>query len=407
MIDETLIQEIEDSVAKHLKDMERISDFLFKNPELGGEELVACQFLVRVLKNMDFQTTERYCGLETAFLAELDNGEGPSLAIIIEYDALPGFGPGGGAAHACGHNWISAVGLGTAMVLEDMRGRFSGKLKVIGTPAMENLGCKAEMIKAHAFDDVDVVIQSHLEHYTNVDCKFLALDAIEFKFKGRASHASSSPEEGVNALDAVQFTFMGINALRQYLRPDVKIHGIIPEGGEAPSVIPDTAACKFYIRADDRKYLEQIKPKILRCAEGAALMAGAEMNMSYFENPLDNMLNTPILQNMALGYMEKEGILPHEDGECANGFSSSDIGNVSHVCPTLYLEFDVEADSDFRVHDANALRYVNSPFSSKKLRQVSKIMAEILLELFQDRELVSEIKRQHMRLVRESVVEKS
>lgn len=139
--------------------------------------------------------------------------------------------PDGSAAHACGHNWISAVGVGTAMIISDMKDMFSGKLRVIGTPAMENLGCKAEMIKEHAFDDVDIVIQPHLEHYTTVYSKFLAMDAMEFRFKGRASHAASSPEEGINALDAVQFMFAGMNALRQYVKPEVKIHGIICDGG--------------------------------------------------------------------------------------------------------------------------------------------------------------------------------
>lgn len=405
MLEEALIAKIDGLVRKYLKKMDQISDFLFKNPELGGEEFIACEFLRHIAECAGFQVTENYCGLETAFLAELENGEGPVLGIIAEYDALPGFGPGGRAAHACGHNWIAAVGMGTALMMAELKEEFCGTLRLIGTPAMENLGCKAEMIKEHAFDDVDVVIQSHLEHYTNVGCKFLALDAIEFKFKGRASHASSAPEEGINALDAVQFTFMGINALRQYLRPDVKIHGIIQDGGEAPSVIPDTASCKYYIRADDRNYLEKIKPKLLRCAEGAALMAGAELTMNYFENPHDNMLHTPLLQELAVSYMEREGIFQSEKEAAENALSSADIGNVSHICPTLYMEFDVEADGPFRVHDKNALQYVNSKFSSKKLRQVSKIMTEVSLELFRDQRLLGEVKRQHNRIIRQNIIE--
>lgn len=407
MIDDRLIKLIEKQVNIHIDQMKSISDFLFKNPEVGGEEYIASRYLTDIAEKLGFQTVENYCGLDTAFMAALQNGQGPVVAVVVEYDALPGFGPDGNLAHACGHNWIAAVGMGTAMIMNALKDEFDGTLRVIGTPAMENLGCKAEMIKAHAFDDVDIVIQSHLEHYTTVACKFLALDALEFTFRGRASHASSSPEEGVNALDAVQFMFMGVNALRPYLGQDIKIHGVISEGGEAPSVIPDIAVCQYYIRADSRKRLETVKPKIIRCAEGAALMAGAEMTMKYFENPHDDMLNLPLLQKTAEKYIINEEIKINEDYESIAGFSSADIGNVSHVCPTLYMEFDVEADEEFRVHDKIALKYVNSDYSTKKLKQVSKIMVEILMELYNNQKLVSEIRKEHGRMVRERTVCKS
>ena len=407
MIDKDVVDTIENLVSKHIGKMKNISDFIFKNPELGGEEYISCRYLSDIMNELGFEVTEKYCDLETSFLAELDNGEGPVLGIIVEYDALPGFGPDGSAAHACGHNWISAVGVGTAMIISDMKDMFSGKLRVIGTPAMENLGCKAEMIKEHAFDDVDIVIQPHLEHYTTVYSKFLAMDAMEFRFKGRASHAASSPEEGINALDAVQFMFAGMNALRQYVKPEVKIHGIICDGGETPSTIPDTASCKFYIRANTRKYLEEIKPKIMRCAEGAAMMAGAEVDISYFENQYDNMLNTPVLQELALKYMGKEGIELSENYEAVGGMSSSDIGNVSHVCPTLYMEFAMDAEGRCKVHDKTALEYVNSEFAAEKLMKVSKIMSEILMELFGDSELVKNVKKEHNKVLRENIVGKS
>lgn len=403
MIDEKLCGEIEIAAKKNYGEMEYISDFLFKNPELGTEEYVSSAFLMELAKKKGFTVTSGYCDLDTSFLAEFKNGEGPVIGFIAEYDALPGLGPGGFPAHACGHNWISAVSMGTAMILLELKEQFQGTIRVIGTPAMENVGCKAEMIKAHAFDDVDVVIQSHLEKYTSVESKFLAMDAIEFSFKGRSSHASAYPEEGINALDAVQFTFMGINALRQYLRSDVKLHGIVSEGGDAPSVIPGTAACRYYIRAKDRTYLESIKPKIIRCAEGAALMAGAEMTMSYFENSYDNMINNPVLTGLALEYMGEEGIEPSPEYMQEGEFTSSDIGNVSHICPTLYMEFDIEADGEFRVHDERALQYVNSKFSTRKLHQISKIMAKIAMELFLDKKLLLEVEKAQGKVVGESI----
>lgn len=403
MIDTDIEKRIESSIDRNFEKMKYISDFLFKNPELGGEEYIASEFLADIMEKEGFNIRRNYCDLETAFLCEFVNGEGPVLAIIVEYDALPGFGPNDTAGHACGHNWISAVGVGTAMVMHEIRDSFSGTLKVIGTPAMENLGCKADMIREHAFDDVDVVIQSHLEEFTNVGCKFLALDALEFRFRGRSSHASASPEDGVNALDAVQFLCIGLNAMRQYVRPDVKINGIVSNGGDVPSVIPGNASCQYYFRADDRKYLEKIKPGFIRCAEGAALMAGAELEVCNFENPLDNMININELQELALKYMEKEGIYS-DDPDTGTGYTSSDIGNVSHVCPTLYMEFNLEADDVFRVHEKEALRYVNSEYASRKLRQVTKIMAEILVELYNNNELLGKIKLSHSKIMQANAV---
>lgn len=406
MINDELKKRICELSDQHLEKMMKISDFLFKNPELGGEEYVCSRYLIEKAKQLGFKTKENYCDLDTAFLAELDSGSGPVIGIIAEYDALPGFGPGGKPAHACGHNWISATALGTAMILANMKEFFKGKLRLIGTPAMENLGCKAEMIKMHAFDDVDIVMQPHLEHYTSLYSDFLALDAIEFSFKGRSSHAAASPEKGVNALDAVHFMFVGMNALRQYLRSDVKIHGIISEGGDEPSVIPEKASCRYYIRAKTRSYLEEIKPKIVRCAEGAAMMAGAEMSMSYFENPYDNMIGSPMLQKLALEYLESEGIELTEDLDADAG-SSSDIGNVSHVCPTLYMEFKPETGDRFRVHDKIALEYVHSEYSREKLSQVTKIMAGLAVELFNNEELVEKIKKEHSSVMRKHTVDKS
>lgn len=406
MINKKTGERIDRLSKEYIDDMKRISDFIFKNPELGGEEHVSCRYLADIAEDMGFDVTDNYCDLETSFMAELNNGEGATLGVIVEYDALPGFGPDGTPAHACGHNWISAVGMGTAMIINSLRDDFKGRLRIIGTPAMENRGCKAEMIKAGAFDDVDVVLQSHLEQYTTIRSRLMALDAMRFEFRGRASHAAASPDQGINALDSVQFMFMGINALRQYLNPDVKINGIVCEGGESPSTIPGSAACEFYIRANSRKYLEEIRPRIIRCAEGAALMAGTEVNTSYFENSCDNILNTPALDKMALEYIEGEGIELSDESEVMGGMSSSDIGNVSHVCPTLYMEFDVEADGRFRVHDESALEYVNSEFAWKKLIQVSRIMAKALMELFNNRELLERVKKEHNSILRNNAVGK-
>lgn len=395
MIDKSILLKIEEVEKQVSAKLEYMSDFLYKNPELGMEEYIAAKVICDVIKDYGFTVTKPYCGFDTGFLAEFDNGDGPKIALIAEYDALPGFGPDNGPGHACGHNWITAASMGAAILLSLLKDEFKGKVQLIGTPGMENYGSKVDFINQHVFDDVDIVIQPHLEKYTSVSCQSFALDAIEFSFKGRATHAAVYPEEGINALDAVQFTFAGINALKNYFKAGVNIHGIISDGGEAPSIVPEHAACKFYLRAKDRKYLDTIKPRIIQCAEGAALMTGSEMSYQYFENSLDNIINNKVLQELAKSYFKLEDIVPSDEYDLASTFPSTDIGNVSHICPTLYMEFDLAPDGEFRIHDNTAMKYVNSKYSNRRLHQVVRIICGLAIEVFHNPKLLEEIKISH------------
>lgn len=183
MIENNILKSIQQAERELSGKLEYISDFIFKNPEIGMKEFIAVKFLCDIAKDHGFTVTQPFCGMETAFIAEMDNGEGPTIALIAEYDALPGFGPSNGPGHACGHNWISASSMGAAITLSTMRDSFKGKLLIIGCPGMENNGSKVDLISGGVFDNIDIVIQPHLEKFTCIDSKSLALDAIEFSFK--------------------------------------------------------------------------------------------------------------------------------------------------------------------------------------------------------------------------------
>ena len=375
-------------------EFENISDFLFKNPEVSGEEYISSKFLVERMKKYGFKVVYPYCNLPTAFRAEIGDGEGPIIAFLAEYDALPGYGENGEPGHACGHNWISATTAGAAIVLSKLKEHFKGKIVLMGTPAEETFGGKCDMVREGGFRDIDIVLQAHLEEFHNINCKALAMDGIEFKFKGKATHAASYPHEGINALDAVQLTFAGINALRQHVKPDVRMHGIVTKGGEAPNIVPDNGVCKFYVRASERKYLNEVSQKVINCAKGASLMTGAKLTYSYFENPFDNLINVPMLQELMKKNLAEVGITDlYEGDEAPTG--STDIGNVSYVCPTMYVEISPEADERFFTHEQGALKYVNSSYSNKKLHQIVNAMVGVSLELYRDMDKVEEIKAWH------------
>jgi amidohydrolase len=389
-----MCDEIENELGR---EFESINDFIFKNPEISSEEYISSNYLVDIMKKCGFKVTFPYCGFDTAFLAEFGDEKGPTIAFLAEYDALPGYTEDRVPGHTCGHNWIAAATTGVSIVLSKIVKKTGGKIILIGTPAEETLGSKVDMIKEGAFENIDIVLQPHLESFNDINCKALALDAIEFNYTGKATHAASYPHEGINALDAVQLMFAGVNALRQQLKSDVKISGIVTEGGAAPNIIPQKATCRYYIRSTSREYLDLVSQKIINCARGAELMTGAIMEYTYFENSFEDILNVPLLQDTLRRNMVALGIDNFCDSSVAPS-GSSDIGNVSKVCPTMYFEVDIESDRTFYTHDEIALDYVNSEYAYAKLHQVIKIMARTAIDLLLDHKLIEEIQKTHRML---------
>lgn len=374
------------------KDIEEVSDYIFKNPELGNEEYKASEYLVNKLKENGFNVEENYCGMKTAFRAEKGSGS-PKIAFLAEYDALPGYGKEKKPGHACGHNWIAASTYGSTLTLSKIIDKLGGTVILIGTPAEETVGGKVPMVEQGAFDDIDIVLQSHLESQNNIACKTLAIDCIKFQFRGRASHAAAHPEDGINALDAINLMYAGIGCLRQHIKSDARIHGIITQGGDAPNTVPDFTEAKFHIRSESRKYLDELTKKVINIAKGASLMTGTEVFYEKFENSFDNLVNLKSLQKLMKKNLEEVGIENiNEEGKGASG--SSDIGNVSQVCPTMYTEIALDIEEVCHVHDEAYLKYVNSLEAYDKLHKAVKAMCGVALEIYNNEKLLQEIKKE-------------
>lgn len=383
-------------IADHnQKSFEAISDYIFKNPELGGNEFKSSQYLSEIMKKEGFYVTFPYKELPTAFIADFENHKDfPTFAFLAEYDALPGYGENGEAAHACGHNWISATMAGCAITLSKISKELKFNVKLIGTPAEETFGAKYDLIELGAFEAVDYAFQAHLDYSNSMFVNTLAMNSIEFDFKGVASHAAQAPEKGINALDAVISMFVNINAMRQQTRSDSKIHGIITHGGQATNIIPDFAQCQFTIRSSDKMYLASMRKKLLNIAEGAALSTGTSLSYRDFENPFDNMLNISNFVHAAEINFNMSGIhnFAKEGDNGAPG--SSDIGNVSYVCPTLYAELALDIPDSFRVHHASALMHANSPVAYDKMIQTIKSFCGTVVDIVLDESLAESIKNE-------------
>lgn len=368
-------------------EIENISEFVFEHAELGNEEYISSAYLVQKLKEYGFQVTYPYLDIPTAFRAEYKKGDGLKIAFLPEYDALPGYGETKDKnAHACGHNWIAATTLGAAIGLATLDENFNGTIVVIGTSAEETVGGKCELVGKGAFSDIDAVIQMHLGAENNINVLTLAMDSIEFNFFGVASHAAAYPEKGVNALDAVNLMFAGVNALRQHMKADARVAGIITEGGMACNIVPDKASCRYYIRSKERTYLKELTQKIINCARGAALMTGAELEYHNFENSYDNLIYNESLRNLLKTNLEDLGVSNFVDDFEASG--SSDIGNVSQVCPTVYYEIDTGAYPKVFAHHETFLDYVHGENARTTLDIATKAMAYTALQIFLDPQLL-------------------
>jgi amidohydrolase len=306
----------------------RIVRALHDDPEISLQETRAAALLTGMLAGNGFAVESALAGMASAFKATFGSS-GPVVALIAEMDALPGLG------HACGHNIIAAAATGAALILRSLLPTDAAVVSVFGTPA-EELGIgKIEMIKAGCFAGVDFALMVHPSSRRQVIKHFLGVTKIRFTFHGRPAHAAAYPEDGVNALDAVIQTFNGINALRQQTRQDVRIHGIITDGGVAPNIIPAKASCYFYVRAGDLQELERAQERVVACATGAAVASGCRL-----ETDIDPRVIAPlkILPSYYRLYSRQLALLGLEESAAPpdRNMGSSDIGNLSQVVPTIH-----------------------------------------------------------------------
>ena len=266
-----------------------------------------------------------------------------------------------------------------------MQEELEGTIVIMGTPAEETTGGKCVLVEEGAFDDVDFAFQLHLGAENNAHVVTLAMDSLEFSFHGKAAHAAAYPHLGVNALDAVNLMFTGISYLRQQLRCDTRVHGIITKGGEACNIIPDLCACKFYIRAADKAYMEEISAKIVNIAKGSSFMTGTQMEYRNFENTYYDLVNLESFQQLYVENAKLCGSGDFVDSD-ADASGSSDVGNVSHVCPMMYSELALKGPTPAYAHDVNFLEYLKLPCADDKLRKGIISLCLTVFDLYDEKQ---------------------
>lgn len=385
-IQEQILSIIEENKSNYIK----MSREIHGNPEIGNEEVFASQLLSERLASEGFTLEKNIAGHPTGFIARKKSKAkpGPAIGYLAEYDALPGLG------HACGHNIIGVASTAAAIALGRVLDEIGGEVVVFGTPAEEggpNGSAKGSFVKANLLEGIDACMMIHPSNETRTTSNSLAVDPLDFEFVGRSAHAAASPENGINALDAVILFFNGINALRQHVTDDVRIHGIITHGGDAPNIIPEYAKARFYIRAATRTKLDEVTNKVKAVAEGAATATGTSLKVIAFQNPVDNLVLNKRFDEVFKRNLESLGESFAESDK--QGTGSTDTGNISQVVATIHPTVKI-GSRDLVGHTVAFREAACSSEGDKGLVLGAKALALTGLDLIVNQKLLQEIKEE-------------
>ncbi|MFV2089391.1 MAG: M20 family metallopeptidase [Pseudomonadales bacterium] len=361
-----------------------VSHEIHANPELAFQEHHAAALLCDTLEAQGLTPARGIFTLETAFEATLPTqGDGPTVAILAEYDALPGIG------HSCGHNLIATAALGATLGLQAIADQLPGQVRLLGTPAEEKGGGKELMARAGAFDGVDAAMMIHPAGVNLSTMPCICVAEVEVIYHGRSAHASAMPHKGVNALDGLLLAYQAISNLRQHIRDEERIHGIVTEGGLAPNIVPDRAVGNFYVRAASEKALAALKPRVQACFEAGATGSGAEVEVKWANvDYLDLNTNWPLAarfqshgESLGREFLSLKGL---------GGAGSTDMGNVSYLVPAIHPML-ASAPANVVIHNPEFAKWAGSEMGDAAALDGAKALALTTAEFLLDRALQQEV----------------
>ena len=363
-----------------------ISHEIHAHPELNFEEKFAHEILTQYIADSKLKVDRSAFELDTAFDVSVRGGNGPTVAVICEYDALPGIG------HACGHNIIATAGLGAGVALSAVAELCGGNLRLMGTPAEEGGGGKVEMARKGAFKNIDAAMMIHPSDRDLARMNAIAIQQLFVRFAGLAAHAAVSPDKGKNALDAAVLGYMNVAAMRQHIRPTERVHGIFTKAGEKPNIVPREAEMDWYVRSDTIETLQPLKARIAKCLEAGAMAADCTVSFDWQKNTyadlVDNLpLLTSYVQNSAqLGRDLTTDLLP------GTGGGSTDMGNLSYLVPSIHPMLQV-APHGVSLHSAQFAEFTASKDADKAILDGAKIMAMTAIDMWLSETLNSEVQK--------------
>jgi amidohydrolase len=347
---------------------------LHAHPELGFDEHHAHDVLTDLLEGDGLEVDRGAFGLPTAFRSRA--GEtGPSVAVLCEYDALPGIG------HACGHNVIGTAGVGAGLAAAAVASRAGGRVVILGTPAEEGGGGKQLMVDKGALEGVDAAMMIHPADADLTRMDTIAVHQLEVTYHGRASHAAAAPHLGRNALDAAVLGYLNVAALRQHIEPGERVHGIFTEAGTAANVVPERAAAHWFVRSPLVATLHPLKERVLACLQAGADAAGCTMEHRWIYPPYDDMVDNPPMVDCYVANAARLGRTVVDPSGAARVVGSTDMGNVSHLVPSIHPMIGV-APSGVSIHTEEFATWTGSERADAAVLDGAKAMAMTIVDLW-------------------------
>jgi len=345
------------------------------HPELNFAEHFAHDLLTGLLEQAGLAPTRHAYGVDTAFEARAGVG-GADIAVLCEYDALPGIG------HACGHNIIATAGLGAGLAAARVTARAGGSVRILGTPAEEGGGGKIAMARNGAFQGLDAAMMVHPADADLVKMDTIALQFLDVHFHGKAAHAAAAPHEGRNALDAAVLGYMNVAALRQHILPTERVHGIFTQGGDRANIVPAETAMSWIVRSPTIASLQPLKERVLTCLDAGARACGCTMSATWhrvtYADMIDNgpMVAAYVLNAARLGRIVAD---PRATGTPVVG--STDMGNVSYLVPSIHPMIKV-APTGVPIHTQDFTHWAASPDGDQAILDGAKALAMTIVDLW-------------------------
>ena len=373
---DALVARAHDEIDRMADTLLDVSHRIWEQPELCFEERHAHDLLCDTLDAAGLPATRHAYELETAFEAAAGD-EGPTIAVLCEYDALPEIG------HACGHNVIAAAGLGAGIATAALAHEAGGRVRIQGTPAEEGGGGKVFMIRRGAFDGIDAAMMVHPADHELPTLTTLAIHTLRVEYRGVASHAAAAPELGRNALDAAVLGYVNVAALRQHIRSDERVHGVFTEAGDKPNIVPSRTSAEWYVRAGTVDRLEELKARVVDCLAAGAAAAGCTMDLQWIDPPYADMVDD---DRLLARYQANAAALgrPFEDTAVVGPVvGSTDMGNVSHLVPSIHPLVAV-APPGVSIHTPEFARHAVGDAGDRAVLDGAKAMAATVIDCWLD-----------------------
>lgn len=357
-----------------------VSHQIHARPELRYEERFAHDLLAGVLEREGLAVTRSARGVETAFEAGAGSS-GPTVAVMCEYDALPGIG------HACGHNVIAAAGLGAGLAAAALADELGGRVVVVGSPAEEGGGGKVPLIDGGTFEGVDAALMVHPADADLLAMDVVALHEAHVTYTGEAAHAAAAPHKGRNALDAAVLGYVNVAALRQHIDPGERVHGIITDGGDRPNVVPHHTRAEWIVRSTTLARLGLLEHRVLACLQAGADAAGCGMHVEWVEPAYADMIDSAVLGERYRANAESVGRVVRVPSPDTRVVGSTDMGNVSYEVPAIHPMIQVSPPG-VSIHTPAFAGFAGGPEGDRAVIDGAKALAWTVADLWLDEGLV-------------------